>query len=146
MQPMYFLFKSHSVRIVIGKDDEPWFVASDVASILGYRNAPDMTRMLDADEAATHNLRSRSENGVEQAREVTVISESGLYAAIRKTGRYEAEPSRATRTNRRPSTTKCRWCSVPNNWFRAPAYLTRSCVSVASCASANPAPPSPPTW
>ena len=34
--------------------------------MLLYRNAPDMTRNLDDDEADTRILRIRSENGVEQ--------------------------------------------------------------------------------
>ena len=72
-------------------DDEPWFVATDVAAVLGYRDAANMVRMLDEDEAATHNLSIRSENGVEQDREVSIISESGLYAAILKSRRPEAK-------------------------------------------------------
>lgn len=86
-------FDSHALR-VIDRGGEPWFVATDVASVLGYRNAPDMTRMLDEDEAGTHEMRIRSENGVEQMREVTVISESGLYACILKSQRAEAKAFR----------------------------------------------------
>ena len=40
-----------------------------------------MTRNLDDDETGTHILSIRSENGVEQDREVTIINESGLYSA-----------------------------------------------------------------
>ena len=86
-------FDSHALR-VIDLEGEPWFVATDVASVLGYRNAPDMTRMLDEDEAGTHEMRIRSENGVEQMREVTVLSESGLYACILKSQRPEARAFR----------------------------------------------------
>lgn len=86
-----FQFETHQIRTVADEQGEPWFVATDVAEVLGYRNAPDMTRLLDDDEAATHNLRIRSENGVEQDREMTIISESGLYACILKSRKPEAK-------------------------------------------------------
>ncbi|BAV64796.1 BRO family protein [Sphingobium cloacae] len=76
---------------VIEIDAAPWWVASDVAKVLGYRIAPDMVRNLDDDEADTHIVRIRSENGVVQDREVTIISESGLYHAILKSRRPEAK-------------------------------------------------------
>lgn len=79
-----FDFDDAPLRVVLIAG-EPWFVANDVAKVLGYRNAPDMTRNLDDDEAATHNLRSSG-----QMRELTIISESGLYAAILKSRRTEA--------------------------------------------------------
>jgi prophage antirepressor-like protein len=79
--PEVFKFYGNEVRTV-ERDGEVWFVATDIADILEYRDAPNMTRMLDEDEAATHNVSSRSENGVEQAREVILINESGLYHAI----------------------------------------------------------------
>jgi hypothetical protein len=53
-----------------------------------------MVRMLDDDEAAPHNVGVRSENGVEQDREMTIISESGLYACILKSRRPEAKAFR----------------------------------------------------
>lgn len=71
-----FRYDEHEVHVVV-LGDEPWFVAGDVARILGYRMASDMTRNLDADEKGTHILRTP---GGEQA--VTVISEPGLYEAI----------------------------------------------------------------
>ncbi len=58
-------------------DDEPWFVATDVAKALGYRMASDMTRRLDEDEKGTRSMRTP---GGEQ--ELSVISEAGLYNAI----------------------------------------------------------------
>lgn len=85
-----FQFQPYTIRVVM-IDDTPWFVASDVAEALEYRNAPDMVRILDADEAATHNLRIRSESGVVQARQVTIINESGLYSAILRSRKPEAK-------------------------------------------------------
>ena len=58
-------------------DDEPWFVATDVAKALGYRMASDMTRRLDDDEKGKRSMRTP---GGEQ--ELSVISEAGLYNAI----------------------------------------------------------------
>ena len=81
------------VRTVV-IDGEPWFVATDFAALLGYRDAPNMVRMLDDDEVATHKVSSRSLNGHEQAREVSIVSESGLYTLIVKSQRPEAKPFR----------------------------------------------------
>lgn len=86
-------FDSHALR-VIDREGEPWFVATDVASVLGFDHTPHMIRMLDDDEAGVHNLDIRSANGVVQTREVTVVSESGLYACILKSRRPEARAFR----------------------------------------------------
>lgn len=66
-----------TVRAVRGDDDEPMFVASDVAKILGYRMASDMTRRLEEDEKGTRSVRTP---GGEQ--QMAVITEPGLYSAI----------------------------------------------------------------
>ena len=103
-----------SVRTVI-KDGEPWFVAADVCKALEIDATA--TRRLDEDEKSALRLTQTSSNGTEQGRDVTVISESGLYAlvlgsrkpeakafkrwvthdvipAIRKTGGYIADPEK----------------------------------------------------
>lgn len=66
-----------TVRAVRGDDGEPMFVASDVAKILGYRMASDMTRRLEEDEKGTRSVRTP---GGEQ--QMAVITEPGLYSAI----------------------------------------------------------------
>ena len=99
------------VRVHIDPTGDPWFVASDVARILRYRMASDMTRRLDDDEKGTREVRTP---GGPQA--MTVISEAGLYTAIlgsrttaaqafkrwvthevlpeiRRTGSYQARPA-----------------------------------------------------
>lgn len=88
-----FAFESQAVRTVL-ISDAPWFVATDVAKILGYRDADKLTRLLDDDEADTHIVGIRSENGVLQHREVSIISESGLYNAVLKSRRPDARPFR----------------------------------------------------
>lgn len=96
-------------------DGEPWFVAADVARILEYRMASDLTRRLDDDDRGTRSVRTPSGDQV-----MTIISEPGFYAAIlgsqsvkakrvkhwlthevmpsiRKTGRYAVEETREQR-------------------------------------------------
>lgn len=84
---------SFDVRVVV-IDGNPWFVASDVAAALEYRNAPDMTRFLDDDEKGTHNLRTLSSDDKGRGggdQQMTVINESGLYSAILKSRKPEAK-------------------------------------------------------
>ena len=105
-----FSFQGAEVRtLIVG--GEPWWVASDVSSVLGYRMASDATRMLDEDEKGTHQMRTP---GGEQ--NITLINESGLYSlilrsrlgkakdfrrwvtrevlpSIRRTGSYNAAPA-----------------------------------------------------
>lgn len=74
-------FNTNAIRIVM-KDDDPWFVASDVCAVLGLNNITMALKTLDDDEAALNIIEVRSENGVVQKREVNTINESGLYALI----------------------------------------------------------------
>lgn len=53
------------------------FVASDIAKILGYRDAANLTRNLDDDEKGTHEVSTPS--GMQN---MTILTESGLYRAI----------------------------------------------------------------
>lgn len=66
-----------SIRALNGEDGEPWFVASDIAKALGYRDAEKMTRRLDDDEKGT-----RSVGTLGGTQQMTVITEAGLYTAI----------------------------------------------------------------
>lgn len=74
-----------SVR-VISRDGETWFVAGDIAEVLGYREAKDMARNLDDDEKGAHIVPTL---GGDQA--VLIINESGLYSAILRSRRKEAK-------------------------------------------------------
>lgn len=58
-------------------DGDPWFVAGDVAGILGYSATAALTRRLDDEDKGVRVLHTP---GGEQ--QVTIINESGLYAAI----------------------------------------------------------------
>ena len=88
-------FGDITLRGFMDDKDNPFFVAADVANALDYRDAPNMVRILAEDEiAGTRLVSSRSENGVEQDREMTIITESGLYRAIFKSTKPEAEKFR----------------------------------------------------
>ena len=53
-QVIPFAFQEHhSVRVVM-IDDEPWFVAADIAAALDYSEAVKLTRMLESDEKGFH--------------------------------------------------------------------------------------------
>lgn len=72
-----FNFHTASLRVLTDENDGPRFVASDVAKILGYRDAANMTRRLEEDEKGTHPV---STPGGEQ--QMVVITEPGIYSAI----------------------------------------------------------------
>lgn len=71
-----FNFNDNEVRAVMHNGD-PWFVAADVAKILGYSATSAMNRSLEDDEKGVHSLHTL---GGEQ--DFSIISEAGLYSAI----------------------------------------------------------------
>lgn len=71
-------FHGHAVRVITDEQTgQPWFVASDVAKVLEYRDAFNLVRRLDEDEKGTRQV---STPGGEQ--EAHVITEAGLYSAV----------------------------------------------------------------
>lgn len=58
-------------------EGDAWFVASDVAKALGYRDAEKMTRRLDDDEKDTRSV--GTPGGIQ---DMIVINEGGLYNAV----------------------------------------------------------------
>ena len=71
-----FIYEGAQLRSFV-IDGEPWFVAADVARILEYRMASDMTRRLDEEDRGTRSVRTPSGD-----QQMTIISEAGFYAAI----------------------------------------------------------------
>ena len=65
------LFKIRTTFI----DDEPYFVAKDVADILEYSDTNAMTRRLDEDESISVKMSGMNMNSI-------LLNESGLYSAI----------------------------------------------------------------
>lgn len=86
-----FDFKGQEVRVTVDEQGESRWVASDVAKVLGYREAKDMTRNLDPDEVSQEKVKAdRHQPPTSQVRRMNVITESGLYMAIMKSERPEA--------------------------------------------------------
>jgi len=74
------------------RGEQIWFSAADVCNILGYKNSRDAIKNHVPDKHAdVANRYIRSENGIEQQREVVVINESGLYRLIMRSRMPEAE-------------------------------------------------------
>lgn len=78
-----FHFQENEVRIV-DVDGEPWFIAKDVAEILGYSETAMMTRRLDDDESISAKLAGMNMKS-------TLINESGLYNAVLGSNKPEAK-------------------------------------------------------
>lgn len=77
------------LRIIIDDDQKIWFVASDIAKILEYRDAPNLVRGLDDDEKGTQKV---STLGGDQ--QMSVITESGLYHVILNAKTERVKPFR----------------------------------------------------
>ena len=69
-----FDFENREVRTQV-IDDEPWFVAKDVAFVLGYSETNAMTKRLDAEDSMTVKLSGMNMRSI-------LINESGLYTAV----------------------------------------------------------------
>lgn len=80
-----FQFEAREVRTLL-INDQPWFVATDVAASLQYLTAKDMARNLDDDEKGRQIVPTL---GGDQ--ELLVINESGLYSAILRSRKPEAK-------------------------------------------------------
>lgn len=82
---MKFEFDGYGVR-AIKIEENPWFVAADVARALNFRDAANAVRSLDEDEKGT---RAVSTPGGSQ--NVTIINESGLFSLMLKSQKPEAK-------------------------------------------------------
>ncbi|EJD8468557.1 phage repressor protein [Staphylococcus pseudintermedius] len=71
------VFNKKEIRFV-EKDGEYWAVAGDVAKVLGYRDAPSMTRNIDKEDITTHIMRTNKKGNPN----ISIISEYGIYEAI----------------------------------------------------------------
>ena len=80
-----FDFGGHEIRVVL-IDGNPWWIAADVARVLGYRDSEKATRTLRSRQKGT---RSVGTPGGTQS--MTVVSESGLYRLVLRSKRADAE-------------------------------------------------------
>jgi anti-repressor protein len=78
-------FEGHNIRIVTDEQGEPWFVASDIAMVLGYAQTNSMNKLIDEDDKEKRVLQIGG-NYVNQS----LINESGLYQAIFSSTKPEA--------------------------------------------------------
>lgn len=76
---------SHEIRFV-NHSGEWWAIAQDVSNALNYRDAHNMTRMLDINDKDTHKVSTLS--GIQ---EMTIISEFGIYEAVFNSRKPEAQ-------------------------------------------------------
>jgi prophage antirepressor-like protein len=114
--PVQFSFRDHAVRTVTIAG-EPWFVAADACEVLGINNSRQALARLDADEKGVTT--TDTSGGPQQ---LSTVNECGLYhlifhsrkpearafrrwvtqevlPAIRRTGRYEAQPEAQPRAD-----------------------------------------------
>lgn len=73
-----FNFEQEKQVRVLEKDSNLWFVAKDVATILGYQRTADAVRT----HVATEDKLTRQFTDSGQKRDMTIINESGLYSLI----------------------------------------------------------------
>jgi anti-repressor protein len=83
IQPFTFPDTAQQVRVVL-IDDEPWFVAADVAEVLNLGNLHSSLALLDDDERTLHTV----EDG---RRSMVAVSEPGLYSLILRSRKPEAK-------------------------------------------------------
>ena len=84
-QIVAFDFESHDVRVVIGQDGEPRFVAADLLSTLSLDRKA--LERLDDDEKGVSSIHTL---GGEQ--QMSIINESGLYSLVLGSRKPEAKP------------------------------------------------------
>ncbi|KAB1966193.1 phage antirepressor [Lacticaseibacillus paracasei] len=73
----HFYFKGRQVR-TLNVDNEPMFVGKDVADILGYQNGSrDVNTHVEEEDRLKYQIGTSG-----QAREMTIINESGLYSLV----------------------------------------------------------------
>lgn len=71
------------------EDGQVWFIATDIARILGHRDATDAIRGLDADEKGTKIVRT-----LRGEQKLTSVSEAGLYTILVRARVEAAKPFR----------------------------------------------------
>lgn len=78
------------IRTIVNAEGEPWFVAKDIADILGYSETARMTNRLDDDEKMSTKIVGISKTNPV----VTIINESGFYNAVIGSQKPEAKAFR----------------------------------------------------
>jgi len=84
--PQIFDFEGSKVRTILDEQGEPWFIAKDIAKILGYSSTKDATRILEDDEKGFHIVPTLG-----GSQKFTIVNESGLYSLIFISRKEEAK-------------------------------------------------------
>lgn len=88
MLPEVFQFEQKTVRTIV-ENNEPWFCATDVCAVLGYKNDSDaIKKHCRSDGVAKRDLI----DSIGREQEATFINEPNLYRLIIKSKKAEAEP------------------------------------------------------
>jgi prophage antirepressor-like protein len=85
-----FKFESNEIRVIMDNQGKPWWVATDVCSVLGLSNPRESIKSLDEDERNT----VRISDGIPGNPNVNVINESGLYSLIIRSNKPTAKKFR----------------------------------------------------
>lgn len=81
-----FQFDNNQVQTLTDENGEPWFIAKEIADVLGYTDAFEMTKKLDDDEKQNRQIAGFGPRGV------TLINEAGLFSCILTSQKPEAKP------------------------------------------------------
>lgn len=79
------MFEDSEIRL-LERSGQVWVVAKDVAKVLGYRDAGNMTRLLKDDEKGTQKLSTLG-----GTQHLAIINEAGVYRAIFSSNKPAAE-------------------------------------------------------
>ena len=110
-----FDFESHNVRVVVGHDGEPMFVAADLLSTLNLDRKA--LERLDDDEKGVSSIHTPGGN-----QEMSVVNESGLYNLVLGSRKPEAKRFKRWVTHEvLPSIRKTGSYAVPCSVFALPA-------------------------
>lgn len=103
LTPQVFHFHQHPVRTML-IERQPWFIAKDLCGVLGVTEQKKAVRHLDEDERkvipvlvtdeAKENNTPLSSGARTQRRNVTIVSESGMYALVMRSRKPEAKQFR----------------------------------------------------
>ena len=83
-----FKYNDTPVRTIV-EDSEPWFVASDVANVLGSESASRIARMADDEDRGFHKVETLG-----GTQSFATLNESGLYTALIRSRSSNAKPFR----------------------------------------------------
>lgn len=81
-----FNYDDYEIRVVM-INGKPWFVAADIAAVLGYHDATSMVRTVRDHQKGTHPV--RTSNGVMQ--DMIIISRAGLSRLIMRSDKEDAD-------------------------------------------------------